>query len=537
MQAQTLSPTLDKPRTETAVTRLAWPGGALLLIAALALGLRVWGLGFGLPSLYHPDEPIYVQIAQDMFKTGDLNPHFFNYPSLFFYINALAYIPYFLVGKLLGVFGSPLDIPYPVTHSLGVGSTTLPSTFLMGRGISVLFGVGAIVLVYFVGRALFKSPLVGLLAALMTAVSPASVAHSRFITPNMMLNFFGLVALLGAALVLQRGWTRDYILAGLAVGLTAATKYNGALIIVAPAAAHFLRWGQRGLKDWRIYLAPLLAAAVFLLTTPYALLDSAKFLHDMSQEAQHYATAHFGMEGDALNWYAGYLWSVEGLVVLLALLEMVRGLAARSKPTIMLLIFPVIYFIFISAFVVRNDRTVLPLLPSLALLAASFVNSIVGWRWSTPLFSCTRRGMLILAAGLAALAVVYPLQQTVARSQESQAGVASRNAAQSWINSALPPGSRIAVEAYGPVIDDKRFSVEWAGRLADHTADWYDEQGFEYLVFSGGIFNRFYREPDRYAGDVQQYDALFRSLELVHTFPDSLYEIRVYRVKGGGQAP
>ena len=26
----------------------------------MALTLRVWGIGFGLPLLYHPDEPAYV---------------------------------------------------------------------------------------------------------------------------------------------------------------------------------------------------------------------------------------------------------------------------------------------------------------------------------------------------------------------------------------------------------------------------------------------------------------------------------------------
>jgi 4-amino-4-deoxy-L-arabinose transferase-like glycosyltransferase len=497
-------------------------------IVVLALGIRAWGLDFGLPSLYHPDEPTHVVIAQNMLKTGDLNPHFFDYPSLFFYIHALAYIPYFLFGKLVGIFNTASDIPYPVMHLLGVGTTTMPSTFMLGRWITVLFGVAAVVLVYMVGKQLFDRPAVGLLAAFITAVSPANVNSSRFITPNIMLTCFGVLGLYGAVMVLKRGDTRDYVLAGLGAGLAASIKYNGALLLIVLAAAHFLRTGLAGFKDKRIYMAPLLAAAVFFLTTPFALLDSEKFLHDVRADAEHYATAHFGMEGDAFGWYVDYLWTVEGLIVLPAIVAMIRGVIVRSKPLLMLSVFPVVYFIFISTFVVRNDRTVLPLLPFLALLGSSLLFYLLGLVW--PPNTAAHK----LAAGAVALvmavSVVYPLWQTVARTQEGQSGVASRNAARDWINSAIAPGAHIAVEAYGPVIDDKRFKVDWVPRVTQFSAEQYAEQGVEYVVASGGIFNRFYREPDKYPGDVQQYDTLFGQLVPVRTFPEQIYEIRVYKV-------
>ncbi|MGB3058399.1 MAG: hypothetical protein WBE17_01555, partial [Anaerolineae bacterium] len=57
--------------------RLAGAGPALAAILLIAVALRLWGINFGLPYLYHPDEPGYVAIAQNMVKTGDLNPHFF----------------------------------------------------------------------------------------------------------------------------------------------------------------------------------------------------------------------------------------------------------------------------------------------------------------------------------------------------------------------------------------------------------------------------------------------------------------------------
>jgi hypothetical protein len=344
-----------------------------------------------------------------------------------------------------------------------------------------------------------------------------------------MLTFFGVLGLYGAAMVLKRGDTRDYVLAGLGAGLAASIKYNGVLLLVVLAAAHFLRAGLPGLKDRRIYLAPLLAAAVFFLTTPFAILDSEKFLHDVRADAEHYATAHFGMEGDALGWYLDYLWSVEGLIVLPALAAMLRGVIARSKPLLMLSVFPVIYFVFISTFVVRNDRTVLPLLPFLALLGSSLLFYLLGLAW--PPATALRKVAAAAVALIMAVSPLYPAWQTVERTQQGLAGVAARNAARDWINGSLAPGTHLAVEAYGPVIDEARFKVDWVGRVTQYSAAQYAEQGVEYVVASGGIFNRFYREPDRYLGDVQQYDTLFAGLEPVRTFPDEVYEIRVYKVR------
>jgi hypothetical protein len=43
-------------------------GGLVLVVAmlAFAFGLRVWGIGFGLPYIYHPDEPTYVSQALNL---------------------------------------------------------------------------------------------------------------------------------------------------------------------------------------------------------------------------------------------------------------------------------------------------------------------------------------------------------------------------------------------------------------------------------------------------------------------------------------
>ncbi|HSE68039.1 MAG TPA: hypothetical protein VLB12_13715, partial [Gemmatimonadales bacterium] len=61
--------------------------GLLAAILVIALALRAWALDFGLPYLYHPDEPSKIEIAQNIVKTGDLNPHYFKKPTLLIYAN------------------------------------------------------------------------------------------------------------------------------------------------------------------------------------------------------------------------------------------------------------------------------------------------------------------------------------------------------------------------------------------------------------------------------------------------------------------
>src|SRR5204863_5468286 len=51
----------------------------------VGLALRLFGLRYGLPAVYNPDEVAIMSRAL-AFAKGDLNPHNFLYPSLYFYV-------------------------------------------------------------------------------------------------------------------------------------------------------------------------------------------------------------------------------------------------------------------------------------------------------------------------------------------------------------------------------------------------------------------------------------------------------------------
>jgi 4-amino-4-deoxy-L-arabinose transferase-like glycosyltransferase len=499
----------------------------IALILVLALLVRLWGVGYDLPFIYHPDEPYYITISQRIFKTGDLNPHFFNYPSLFFYINAFSYVPYYQIGRIAMDFNTPGNILPPTSLTMGVTKAQTPSAVLLGRVITVLFGVGVVGLTYLGGKKLTRRASIGALASLMVALSPTNVLHSRFMTPDTFVTFFALASFLASVLIYQQGKTWQYMFAGVCVGLAASSKYNGSLTIVILIASHFLRNGKSGLKRPVLYLTLALCGFVFFVTTPFAILDFPEFIGDLRYEAQHYATGHAGAEGNTLAWYMHYLWRQAGGLYGLAALSIIYGSLMHLKKTILLSVFPIVYFGFINRFIVRNDRTLLPMLPFLLLLSAWFIVDVFNRvrLWQPKLLrTLSTYGFL----GIVATAIVFPTSKTVAHARRLMIET-SRETARIWIHDTLPPGTKIAVGPYSAFVDPSKYDVQGM-LLIEHEPAWYVEKGFRYLVFGQGMYGRFYREPERYRDEVLKYNSLFSQFDLVAVFTDGGYEVRIYRV-------
>jgi hypothetical protein len=59
----------------------------LSLVLCIAYFLRIFGIKLGLPYPWAFDEPFVMHTALRILKTGDYNPHFFNYPSLIIYLH------------------------------------------------------------------------------------------------------------------------------------------------------------------------------------------------------------------------------------------------------------------------------------------------------------------------------------------------------------------------------------------------------------------------------------------------------------------
>lgn len=509
-----------------AFARFNW---LLAAILALGLGLRLWGINYGLPYTYAPDEPTYFNLALQIVKTGDLNPHWWYYPSLMFYVHALAISLYALVRGI-----AVADLPPPEVITMGVGKLALPSEFLLGRGVTVLFSVGTIVLAYLIGRRIHPNQWVAPVAALFAAVSPTVLDSSQRIGPDVLALFFALVSFYFTSRITDEPDLRNYLLAGIGAGLATATKYNVALIVAPLLVAHLVRYGWRGwqfLRRKEIYLAVLAAVLAFIVATPFAVLDLQNFWWGVRFQAFSYSTeGHAGQEGDALRWYLGYLWGAEGWIFVVAgIAAAILIFAARRasmRRYLILVTYPLVYFIVVSLMLVRNPRTILQIIPFIDLLAA--LGLVIACEWLVRVRWVDRR----VAVGLGVLVGVglalAPVQSSIAADRLATR-TDDRETARLWIDQNLPPHSRVAVEAYAPYVDTTRFTVEGVYSLLDHTPEWYEQNGFEYLVSSYGAYGRYYEDSARYSESVTSYESLFQRFPEVARFDALGYPIRVLK--------
>ena len=506
--------------------------GAVLLLAA---GLRVQGLGYGLPELFEEATP--MRQAWEMWgwegRGFDLNPHFFHYPAFTFYVHLLAQAVYFGVGWLAGTFASPNEM-----YVLYQQDPT--QVVLLARAINVGFGLAAVYLVARMGRCLWGGS-VGLAAAAILAVLPEHVSSSRIIGVDTPLSAFTVLALLGACRVFESGGMRGALWCGLWVGLAASCKYTGALLAVPFLVAYLLQAHRRGISPLRAFwsaqpwAAGGAALAGFLLTSPFCLLDAGTFWQHFSYERFHMSAGHFGIDPTAAPiTYARELWRSFGITLMPFLLlgTGLRLARLRQEPRwAPLLVFCLGYLALISTWSMQAPHYLLPALPGLALFAAGGVWDFKGWlgvRVSLPRWA---------SAGLLSGLLLIPLAWTAARTVQTASGPDTRVLARDWIQTHVPPGSLIAREHYTPELPETcpaviipMFTVG-----SELTAPCYDLRlyaGFHYIITSDGVSDRYLANPRRFPKQTAFYRDLETRWQLAARFaPESAAgpTISVYR--------
>lgn len=234
----------------------------LVLILACSAALRLRGIGYGLPCTYsRPDEDRLLAVAA-RFTPADLNPRYFIWPSLCFYLarGGLEAVET-LRARLSGVARTP------VASALAADPAPFYLSFrLLFCGIGLL----TILALYRLGKGLF-SPVSGLIAALFLGASFLHGRDSRFAMLDIPAAFFVVAAVGRSGAVRRRGRRSDYLWCGLLCGLAAATKYYAAAAVCPLVAAHLLRPAPR--RPRRLLSALLLSGLIFAASSPFLWLD------------------------------------------------------------------------------------------------------------------------------------------------------------------------------------------------------------------------------------------------------------------------
>lgn len=489
------------------VVRKLAPGVLLLAILTGAFMLRAWGSSFGLPAFtrYHPDEHALVERAAAILWTGDWNLHRFNYPPFYAYLQSGAYTALFLWLAAQGLWSQ-------------VPPFTVPEYYHWGRLLTAVFGTLTVLVVYLMGRRL-RVRRTGLLAAALLAGSYLHVIHSHYATFDVMVGFLAALTLLFSDLIRTEEKAKWYLLAGLCAGLAGATKYNGGVAIVIPLVAHVLvkPWDEWGWINGRLFLIPVGFLLGFFAGNPFALGSFTEFLNGLALVLHHYGTEQPGFEGTGnWRWYPKvFLSSADGLWVVTGVAGLAGLLWRDWRKGLLLLVFPGVYFVLVSGFVVRFERNMVPLLPFLALGGAWLLDASAGW-------TAERLGRGQRATGLlAALGALIVLALPIAAGIAFDVAISRtdhRELAGRWVEENVEQGSKIAIEHYAIPFDYSDYSVKDVLRISNHDLAWYQKEGFDILIISDGVWEVLRRAPEAYADKLAAYDGAVAGSELLQEF-------------------
>jgi hypothetical protein len=377
------------------------------------------------------DEGEMVENTLEMMKTRYFHQRHPGYPGLLFYIQMVPATAHLLLAAAQGKAASIRELPRE-------------GFYRAIRRLTLLAGWIASIVTYFIGRR-WLGRLPSVLAGSLVALSPLALRESGVVNPDLLLTFFVAIGLWLSLRVVEEPVARNFTWAGAWVGLAAAIKYTGALL----AAAYVLAWllcetPRRTVS--RAALGAGLAAVAFILTSPYTLLDLPNTIRGLGMHVGYYQAAEMNAPGALSRILAT---SGVGLIAALAAFAgSVRILSRLERSGLVILSFPLAYFILFSFFQRAFPRHALVLLPAAALLAARGVQWILEprarYRW--------------LSYVAFAVIVAQPLTASLRLGLAARRVTPADRAAE-WIEDNVPDGSRILEDQFTPRIDPSRYRV------------------------------------------------------------------------------
>jgi len=266
----------------------------LLLLAVLAvvpLGYGVPVLGLGLDDLdmvrhFDDDEWGLYQVWIQAYTQGPLyapefDP-FLGYPKLFYNTAGVFLYPY---SQLNG-------------EDVGAVITTL-------RSLNTVFGIGAVFVLFFLTRYVFRSNWTAFIASGLFALTPQFLSWTTNSRPNPLEWLLILTSLLVLVRMCERFSFRLVLLAILAGALAFATKYGATpILILVPLVSIYLIWRRRGdqnrfteivQEQVRVYRYLLPVLAVLMAVAAVGLLFSLRS-HDWDAVSMSYSWVEPGIQ-------------------------------------------------------------------------------------------------------------------------------------------------------------------------------------------------------------------------------------------------
>ena len=430
----------------------------LIVILLIALGLRIYGIQFGEPFRYHPDEiKLVLQAGHFLEPAGWTVENFFrlgSYPPLYTYMLAGIYAACCGVYLLFGILPSILAVKefyYTDTFAFHI----------IARYFTALLGTASIALVYYCGNRLFNRR-VAIFASIVLATVFLHVRNSHFATVDIPATFMELAAFALCVKVYMEGGLKNYVVAGFLCGLAAAMKFNVGIIGVVFVVAHIFGEYNRGTLSFkRVFSKEMIVGVVsvvlgFAVGCPMLLLDPVRFLSGVFRYSELQSYGKVGLGGGFFSYFVGGMspgfgvfshnstWEALGPVLTIAgFVGTIWLIISKRQQNWLAVIFPVIFYIMIGKINYKTMRQFVPMLPFFILSAGIFIDAMLVKLRGRDIWQKVIFVALILA-------IIIPESAKALRWSAVMSQPDPRTRAKVWVEEHVADGTHIALEKFGP---------------------------------------------------------------------------------------
>jgi len=404
----------------------------LIIILLASITLNLWGIDWGLPERWHPDEITGGALTMGYFKS--LNHHHFAYGALSYYQVMILVTPIYLLTALMDISDFDQQL-----HILWFSS----------RVLSALLGSAIVLITFLLTKVLFDRK-AALVAASLLTVSMGFVNLAHFATTDIPSIFWFSLSCLMSAYIFTNNKKNWYLLAGLFVGFAAAVKYIGVIALITLIVAHFLSGKKR---HRNLVYGVLMVLIGFLVANPVAIFSFCEFSEGFLKESLFnsfrnldgpYAFLPFiSRLREALGFPLFFL-SIFGLLYSAFLLNSKKH--SLRVLLIWSMVFP--YYFIMGSMHVDNFRYIVHIVPFLLILTGKMMSDFIVFKY---------RLIQIVSYILFAIIIGYSLLFTVAA--DLAFTYDSRKLAKDWIIRNIPDGTKIEVTSYFTRLPKDKYNV------------------------------------------------------------------------------
>lgn len=426
-----------------------WTIIMLLLIGGF---LRVWGIQYGLPYPYHPDEPYSINLALAMGYKKDFDPHLYIHPALYSYSLVFAYGIYFLSGLVLSLWSSAEGFAIQILKDAS-------PLYWIARCLSAFFSTLTILMIFLTAKKIMSRRAALTAAAIFTPLY-LPVYFGHFAKPETLQIFLAVSAFCFLNNVWHGGRIKDYILSGLLIGLATAAKQPAVLLCLPLLIAHFFRPRIEVESNFykKIFIGLIFVFIGFFIASPFSVINFPQVL-------ENFKGINFYSVGPARGGNLFLVWVKDlkhdiGLPVLgVFFVSLIYIFIASFRMALFVSAFPLVHFVIFSLPGWKNVHWQAVTLPFFCFLTGWTLDNLS--RRATK--NIQRQNFLIL--GTILFLFLFSLPPVIANNK-LLSRTDTRTIAKEWIEANIPSGSKIAMEKgrfssyVGPALKENSKSIE-----------------------------------------------------------------------------